>query len=71
MDVALKYEDEIREHRPIEYQGLLFHPLPVKRFALYQGAKTAMELMLSSLPPKYARYTWAHSTTSTAPPIPS
>ena len=61
MDVALKYEDEIREHRPIAYQGLMFYPLAVKRFALYQGAKAAMELMLSSLPPKYARYSWAQA----------
>ena len=41
MNVAQIYEDELREYLPIAYKGLLFKPLPVKRFALYQNAKAA------------------------------
>lgn len=58
MNVAQIYEDELREYLPIAYKGLLFKPLPVKRFALYQNAKAAMELLLSSLPIRYVRFSW-------------
>lgn len=58
MNIARVYEDELREYLPIEFEGLRFHPLPVKRLALYQGAKAAMELMLSSLPIRFVKMTW-------------
>ena len=58
MNAAIQYHEEIREFRPIEYQGLKFYPLKVKHFALYQSAKPAMELMLSTLPLRYARLSW-------------
>lgn len=58
MNVAQIYEDELREYLPIAYKGLLFKPLPVKRFALYQNAKAAMELLLSSLPIRFVRFSW-------------
>lgn len=58
MNVAQVYEDELREYLPINFKGLRFKPLTVKRFALYQNAKAAMELMLSSLPVRYVRFSW-------------
>ncbi len=58
MKPAAKYTKEIREFLPIEFEGLKFHPLKVKHFALYQNAKPAMELMLSTLPVRYVRMTW-------------
>ena len=58
MNIARVYEDELREYLTIEFEGLRFHPLPVKRLALYQGAKAAMELMLSSLPIRFVKMTW-------------
>lgn len=58
MNPAIQYSEEIREFRPIEYEGLKFYPLAVKQFALYQIAKTAMELMLSTLPLRFVRYSW-------------
>lgn len=58
MNVAKEYAEELREFRPIVYEGLEFYPLTVKHFALYQSAKTAMELMLSSLPLRFVRMTW-------------
>lgn len=58
MNVARVYEDELREYLPIRFEGLTFHPLPVKRLALYQGAKAAMELMLSSLPVRFVKMSW-------------
>ena len=58
MNAAAQYAEEIREGRPIEFEGLLFYPLQVRHFALYQNAKPAMELMLGTLPPRFARYTW-------------
>lgn len=56
-----QYAEEIREFRPIEFKGLKFYPLQVKRFALYQNAKPAMELMLSTLPLRYVRLSWIHA----------
>ena len=58
MNIAQVYEDELREYLPIRFEGLTFHPLPVKRLALYQGAKAAMELMLSSLPVRFVKMSW-------------
>ena len=58
MNIARDYEDELREYLPIEFEGLRFYPLPVKRLALYQGAKAAMELMLSSLPIRFVKMSW-------------
>lgn len=53
-----RYAREIRENKPIDYAGMTLHPLTVADFALYQSAKAAMELMLSSLPPAMARLSW-------------
>lgn len=58
MNIAVKYLDQIRENKGIEYQGLVFYPLEVRHFALYQSAKPAFELMQSSLPPALARLSW-------------
>lgn len=58
MNVAKTYADELRENLPVTYEGLRFKPLSVKHFALYQNAKPAMELLLSSLPVRYARLSW-------------
>lgn len=58
MKPASLYAEEIREFRPIEYEGLKFYPLTVRHFALYQNAKPAMELMLSTLPLRYVRLSW-------------
>lgn len=61
MSVANQYAEELREHLPIRYEGLSFYPLPVKCFALYQNARPAMELLLSSLPIRFARLSWMHA----------
>ena len=61
MKTAVKYAEEIREFRPIEFQGLKFYPLQVKHFALYQNAKPAMELMISTLPLRFVRLDWIHA----------
>lgn len=58
MNIAQVYEDELREYLPIRFEGLTFYPLPVKRLALYQGAKAAMELMMSSLPVRFVKMSW-------------
>ena len=58
MNTALKYDEQLRTFQPIVFQGLKFYPLQVKHFALYQSAKPAMELMLSTLPLRYVRCTW-------------
>ncbi len=58
MKAALQYGEELRTFQPIEYEGLHFYPLQVKHFALYQNAKPAMELMLSSLPLRYVKCSW-------------
>ena len=58
MKTALKYHEELRTFQPIVFEGLNFYPLQVKHFALYQNAKPAMELMLSTLPLRYVRYSW-------------
>ncbi|MBR2548798.1 MAG: hypothetical protein IKG47_00160 [Oscillospiraceae bacterium] len=55
-----KYRDLVRENKAIEFHGLAFKPLTVRQFALYQAAKPAFELMQSSLPPKFARYSWCN-----------
>lgn len=56
-----KYAKEIREYKPIEYNGLLFYPICVSEFAQFHNAKPAYELMLSSLPPKLARMSWCNA----------
>lgn len=56
-----KYAKEIREYKPIEYNGLIFYPLCVSEFAQFHNAKPAYELMLSSLPPKLARLSWCNA----------
>ena len=43
MNIAQVYEDELREYLPIRFEGLTFHPLPVKRLALYQGIGMAQK----------------------------
>lgn len=53
-----RYTAELRENRPIEYAGVTFHPLKVRDYALYHSARPAMELMMSSLPPRIARMSW-------------
>lgn len=58
MNVATQYSEELRAFHPIAFKGLDFYPLTVKHFALYQNAKPAMELMLSTLPIRYVRYSW-------------
>lgn len=58
MTINDRYAAELRENEPITFNGVTFHPLTVKDFALYQSAKPAMELMLSSLPPRIARLSW-------------
>lgn len=61
MKTAYKYSEAVRTFQPIEYAGLKFYPLLVKHTALYQNAKPAMELMLSTLPLRYVRMTWAQA----------
>ena len=58
MNAMLKYYDEIRENAPIVYKGLTFHPLLMRHFALYQNARSAIELMQASLPVRYAVKPW-------------
>ena len=43
---------------PVIYEGLELHPLLVRDYPYYARAKQAMELMQSSLSPKFARYAW-------------
>lgn len=61
MKATLKYAEELRTFQPIQYEGLMFYPLQVRHFALYQNAKPAMELMLSTLPVRYVRLSWIHA----------
>lgn len=58
MNAAIQYSEELRTFQPIAFRGLDFYPLTVKHFALYQNAKPAMELMLSTLPIRFVRYSW-------------
>ena len=58
MNATTKYSEQIRRFAPIGYEGLWFHPLRVSQFALYQIARPAMELMLSTLPLRYVRMSW-------------
>lgn len=60
MKPAVKYAEELRTFQPIEFEGLKLYPLLVKHSALYQMAKPAMELMLSTLPLRYVRLSWVH-----------
>lgn len=53
-----KYANEVRENKAISYAGLTFYPLCVCDFWLYRSAAPAIELMQSSLPPKFARLSW-------------
>ena len=58
MSIIDKYRQEIIEGKPIKWNGLVFHPLKVRQFALYQAARDSFELMQKSLPPKLARMSW-------------
>lgn len=58
MNASLQYQEEIRKFQPIVFEGLSFYPLQVKHFALYQSAKPAMELMLSTLPVRFVKMSW-------------
>lgn len=58
MDAMREYSTELRENKPIRYGDLVFHPLLVKHFALYQNARQAMEIMQASLPVRFARLSW-------------
>ena len=58
MNAAMQYAEELRTFAPIEYETLRFYPLAVKHFALYQNAKAAMEIMLSTLPIQFVRLSW-------------
>lgn len=58
MNVATEYSEELRSFRPISFGGVDFYPLTVKHFALYQNARPAMELMLSTLPLRFVRMSW-------------
>lgn len=54
-----KYFLEIRENKPITYEGMDFYPLTVRDYDLYMGARPAFELMQASLKiPKLARLPW-------------
>lgn len=55
-----KYISNVRENKPIVYNGLAFKPLKVKQIVLYQAAKQSFELMQSSLPPKMAVLSWCN-----------
>ena len=58
MSIIEKYRNEIRENKPIEFNGLTFHPMTVRDFALYQNARPSFELLQSSLPWQLARLSW-------------
>ena len=58
MSINDRYAVELRENSPIDYAGVTLYPLTMRDFALYQNARPAMELMLSSLPPRIARLSW-------------
>lgn len=57
-NIVSKYAEEIREHKPISYAGLMFYPLTMRDYDLYHSARFAFELLQSSLPPKLARLSW-------------
>lgn len=48
------------ESQTIPYGNLVFRPMKVRQFALYQAAKPSFELMQSSLPPKFASLSWCN-----------
>lgn len=53
-----KYGEQIRENKPINYNGIVFNPLTVRDMTMYLSAKLSFELMLSSLSPALARLSW-------------
>ena len=53
-----EYIDRVREGKTIIYNGLEFTQLKVRQIGLFHAAKQSFELLQSSLPPKYARYSW-------------
>lgn len=58
MDAVNYYKECARENREIVYEGLTFHPLRVRDYALHRMARPAFEMLMSSLPPKLARMSW-------------
>lgn len=53
-----KYQIQTVEDAPVVFNGLEFHPLLVRDYPHYLRAKSAMELMQSSLSPQMARLSW-------------
>ena len=54
-----RYRQQIQENIPVVYEDLEFHPLTVRDYPLYETARPAFELMLSSLKdPRLARLPW-------------
>lgn len=53
-----KYQLQAAGDAPVIFNDLEFHPMLVRDYTIYARAKRAMELMQSSLHPKYARYSW-------------
>lgn len=53
-----KYQLQAAGDAPVIFNDLEFHPLLVREYTIYARAKRAMELMQSSLHPKYAKFTW-------------
>lgn len=53
-----KYQQQLFGDTPVVFNGLEFHPMLVRDYTIYARAKQAMELMQSSLHPKYARLSW-------------
>ena len=54
------YRLQASEDNGIEYGNLVFKPLKVRQFALYQAAKPSFEIMQTSLSPKYAVLSWCN-----------
>lgn len=53
-----EYIDKVREGKPILFNGRTFNQLKVRQLGVYHLARQSFELMQSSLPPKFARYSW-------------
>lgn len=54
-----KYQREIFDDAPVVFERLTFYPLLVRDYPTYARARQAMELMQSSLHPKFARLAWS------------
>ena len=53
-----KYRLQTFDDAPVIFNGLEFYPLLVRDYHHYARARQAMELMQSSLSPRFARYSW-------------